>query len=175
MKFEMKHSFRCDEETFWGKIFFDEEYNRRLFKEGLDFAVYEPLELREEPSGDKVRRVKTQPRAQMPAPVQKLLGEPTSIEDGRFHAAQRRWAFKITPHKMAEKIHISGEFRMVPTATGIERQASFEIKVDIFGVGGIVEGFIEKQLREGYDKGALFTNRYLQEKGLTKGDRKSVV
>lgn len=169
MKFEMRHTFRCDEETFWGKVFFDEEYNRRLFKEGLDFAVYEQLELKEEANGDKVRRVKTQPKAQMPAPVQKLLGDPVSVEEGRFEAAQRRWKFKLIPAKMADKIHINGEVRMSPTSGGIERQASFEIKVDIFGVGGLVEGFVEKQIRESYDKGAAFTNRYLQEKGLTPG------
>ena len=168
MKFEMKHSFACDEDTFWNKLFFDEEYNRRLFREGLDFAVYEPLELKDEGGGNKFRRVKTQPKAQMPAPVQKILGEPVSIEEGRFDATARRWSFKLIPHKMADKISIAGEFRMKPTAAGIERHASFEIKVDIFGVGGIVEGFIEKQIRESYDKGATFTSRFLQEKGLTK-------
>lgn len=169
MKFEMRHTFQCDEETFWGKVFFDDEYNRRLFKEGLDFAVYEPLELKEEPNGNKFRRVKTQPKAQMPAAVQKILGDPVSIEEGRFDATARRWAVKLIPHKMADKIHISGEFRMSPTANGIERLANFEVKVDIFGVGGIVEGFVEKQIRDGYDKGAVFTNKFIKEKGLTKG------
>ncbi|MCU0656367.1 MAG: DUF2505 domain-containing protein [Polyangiaceae bacterium] len=168
MKFEMKHGFVCDEDTFWQKLFFDEEYNRRLFREGLDFAVYEPLELKELPSGDRTRRVKTQPKAQMPAPVQKLLGEPTSIEEGRFDAAARRWSFRLIPHKMADKISISGEVRMSPTPTGIERLASIEIKVDLFGIGGLFESFIEKQIRESYDKGAIFTNAYLREKGLAK-------
>ena len=166
MHFEMKHLFRCDEDTFWTKIFFDEEYNRRLFREGLDFALYEPLELKDEAGGGKFRRIKTQPKAQMPAPVQKLLGDPVSVEEGRFDGATRRWSFKLIPHKMADKISIRGELRMVPVAGGIERHSSFDIKVDIFGIGGIFESFVEKQIKENYDKGAVFTNRFLDEKGL---------
>lgn len=164
----MRHAFLCDEETFWGKVFFDEEYNRRLYKDTLEFAIYELLELKEEGNGDKSRRMKTQPKAQLPAAVQKVLGDPVTIEEGRFNSAARRWTLKLVPHKMADKIHINGEVRMSPTATGIERVASFEIKVDIFGLGGIIEGFAEKQIRDSYDRGAVFTSQFIREKGLTK-------
>lgn len=166
MRFEMKHTFKCDEETFWSKVFFDEEYNRRLFREALEFVVYEPLELKDEGGGSKFRRVKTQPKAALPGPLQKLLGDPVSVEEGRFDGATKRWSFRLIPHKLADKISIRGEQKMTPVAGGIERLSSFDINVDIFGVGGLLEGFVEKQLRENYDKGAVFTNRFLQEKGL---------
>jgi hypothetical protein len=48
----------------------------------------------------------------------------------------------------------------------MERVVDFEIKVSIFGVGGVIEGFIEKTVRESYDRGAAFTNTFLREKGL---------
>lgn len=170
MQLVLKHTFKCDEETFWTKIFFDEDYNRRLFgPEGLDFAKYEPLEMKDEGNGSKVRRMRTLPKGGMPAPLQKILGEPVSIEEGRYDGATKKWTFKIIPHTMADKISIKGEFRTSPTATGFERTTVIDINVDInFMINGTFEKFVEKTMRENYDKGAVFTNRYVDEKGLAK-------
>jgi hypothetical protein len=167
MQFTMRHPLQCDVDTFWEKIFFDPEFNRKLFTQGLEFVIYEQLELRDEPAA-RVRRMRTQPKGDVPLPVRKLLGDPVSIEEGRFDKASKLWSFQITPHKLADKIHISGSVRLEPTATGADRVTSARIDVSIFGVGGIFESFIEKQLRENYDKSATFTNRYLAEQGLAR-------
>ena len=37
------------------------------------------------------------------------------------------------------------------------------IEAKIFGVGGLIESSAEKQLREGWDKSAVFMNKWLAE------------
>jgi hypothetical protein len=170
MKFTMRHPIDTDEATFWGKLFFDDEYTRRLFREGLEMRQFDLLELREEPGGAKVRKVRMLPKDEPPLPVRKLLGEPVSEEEGRFDPAARKWTFKVTPHKLADKIKISGEITFSPLGAGkCERVTNINISVDIFGLGGIVEGFIEKTVRDSYDRSATFTNKFIAEKGITPG------
>jgi hypothetical protein len=167
MQFVLRHAIKCDAETFWEKVFFDPDFNQKLFREGLEFVVYEQLELRDEPT-ERVRRVRTQPKGDAPLPVRKLLGDPVSIEEGRFDKATQQWSFRIIPHKLADKITIAGDVRLEPTATGVDRVTSVRIDVSIFGVGGIFESFIEKQIRDNYEKSAGFMNRYLAANGLAK-------
>ena len=40
------------------------------------------------------------------------------------------------------------------------------LRTSIFGVGGAIESFIEKTTRESFDKAAVFTNKFIHEKGL---------
>ena len=61
---------------------------------------------------------------------------------------------------------IGGTFWVEPRGDKkIERICECEVQVKIFGVGGVVESFIEKTTRESYEKTAAFTNRWLAEKG----------
>ena len=75
MKFTVRHIFNTDIDTYWSKIFFDREYNQRLFVDALSFPVYEVLELTEEPNGVRRRKVRTEPKADAPAVVTKLIGD----------------------------------------------------------------------------------------------------
>ena len=72
----------------------------------------------------------------------------------------------ITP-KLADKIHIGGAFWLEPRGERkVERVCTIDIDVKIFGVGKVVEAFVEKSTRESYDRAATFTNKYIAEKGL---------
>ena len=48
--------------------------------------------------------------------------------------------------------------------TGASVETAKEVK--IFGLGGIFEKFLEKTMRESYQKAADFTNQWLERKGL---------
>ena len=47
----IEHIFNCSEDTFWNKLFLDEEYNRRLFKEALEFPVWKEAPRQERGDG----------------------------------------------------------------------------------------------------------------------------
>ena len=42
----LSHLYDCSEEKFW-ELFFDDAFNQRLFREGLQFPVYEQLSYEE--------------------------------------------------------------------------------------------------------------------------------
>lgn len=166
--FTIRHTFNTDIGSYWPKVFFDPEYNERLYKDALAFAFYDVLEQKEEPGGVITRRMRTEPKSDAPIIVKKLIGDSLRYtESGRFDPAKKRWAYNIVPSKLADKIHIAGEFWVEPRGDkSIERYCDCDIQVRIFGVGGAVESFIEKTTRENYEKAARFTNDFIREKGL---------
>jgi hypothetical protein len=168
MQFTIRHTFNTDIDTYWSKIFFDKEYNQRLFIDALQFRGYEVLEYTEAADGGRVRRVRTEPNTEAPAIVTKLIGESISYtEEGKFDPASRRWTYKITTSKLADKISIAGTFwAEVKGDKKIDRVCVVDCNVKVFGVGGAIEGFIEKSTRDSYEKAAAFTNKDIAEKGL---------
>ena len=169
MKFTISHVFDTDAESYWEKVFFDPEYNKRLYsKEGLDFKAFEILSMTGNPGENRVRRLRTEPKSDAPAVVKKLIGDGLAYtEDGNYDATKKLWTYKITTSKLADKINIGGRFWVEPKGEKkCERVSEVELKVDIALVGGTVEKFIEKTTRESYEKTFQFTKKFIAEKGL---------
>ena len=67
----------------------------------------------------------------------------------------------------AEKIKTTVEIWAGPLdGKRCERIVSVDNTVKVFGLGTLIEGFVEQQTRDNYAKAAEFTNRYIREKGL---------
>jgi len=168
VKFTIRHTWDVSEDDYWPKLFFNEEYNRRLYKEGLEFPVYEVISFEEQPDGVRTRKLRVEPKAEAPLVVKKLIGDSLQyVEEGRFDPKARRWKYKVTTSKLADKISIAGEFWIEKRGDKkIERICEVDVTVKIFGVGGAVESFIEKTTRESYEKTNRFTLGFIREKGL---------
>ena len=168
MKFTVRDIFDTDVETYWNEIFFDEEYNARLYREALGFKDFQLVELTGEKDGPRTRTMRTEPAADAPAVVRKLIGDSlTYTESGRFDPETKVWTYQITTSKLADKLHIGGRLWAEPQGDKkLARAAEIEIDVKIFGVGGTIEKFIEKTTRDSYVKATAFTNRFIREKGL---------
>ena len=93
MKFTVRHTFNTDVETYWNKLFFDPEYNERLYKHALGFNVFELIELTGEPGGKRTRKLLTEPKSDAPAVVRKLIGDSLQYtETGSFDGRGLRCA-----------------------------------------------------------------------------------
>jgi uncharacterized protein (TIRG00374 family) len=167
MKATYKHTFNTDIDTYWNQIFFNPEYNEKLFREVLKFN-YELLELTGEPGGPRRRRVRIEPKTEAPAVIKKLIGDSIGyLEEGSFDPAAKKWSYKITTSKMTDKISISGLFWAEPRGEKkIERICEVDLNVKVFGVGGTIEEFIAKTTGDSYEKAWQFTNQYIASKGL---------
>lgn len=167
-KFEIRHTFEMKEGDFWSKTFFDPEFNRRLYKERLGFPQWEVLEEDEQSDGTYTRRVQIEPKAEAPAAIQKLIGSGiTYVENGTWDPKSKRFRFRIEPSKLRDKVATHGE--MWTEAKGdhkCERVVSVEVNASIFGVGKMLENFIEKSVKENYEAAAEFTVEWIREKGL---------
>lgn len=160
-KFTVTHEINCDVETFW-KTFFDKDFNEKLFLHGLGFPEFKIVDQKD---GDHAmtRKVSGMPKMDLPGPVAKLLGSNFRFtEDGKWDKATKVWSFKMTPSTMADKLRQEGTMRIESIGPGkVRRVAELVIEAKVFGIGGLIESSTEKQLRDGWDKSAVFMNQYL--------------
>jgi hypothetical protein len=165
VRFSVRHRINCDADRFWRHLYFEPEYTRRLYLEGLGCTSVEVIDESGDPTGGLTRKLRTEQPIDAPGPVRKLMGDSTTnVEEGTFDAAGERWRFTLTPSKMADKIKVSGEIWLEDKGEGaVHRVCDMDVTVRIFGIGSVFEKFIEKQTRESHDKAAAFTNRFLAE------------
>ena len=162
-EFTLTHEINCDAETFW-KVFLDGDFTKAVYLEGLQFPSYEQLELRESDT-EVVRRLRVQPRLNAPKAVQKLLGDRfTYEEEGRFDRESKTWTWKTIPSALKGKLNSGGSLRIEPAGDKrCRRVAEMKLEAKVFGIGSMVEGHFEKELRAGWDNSATFMNQWLEE------------
>ena len=160
--FTLNHEIRANTERFW-QVFFDREFNEKLYREGLEFPEFSIVDQRETDT-EIVRKVAGQPKMNMPAPVAKVLGSGFKyVEEGTFDKSKRIWRWKMTPSKLADKLRNEGSLRVEALGDDrVRRVAEITLEAKIFGIGGLVESSAEKQLREGWDKSAVYMNKWLE-------------
>ncbi len=168
MRYQIRHTFKTDADTFWNKVFFDTEYNSALFEKHLKFPVYRVLTLDKQPDGAVHRRVECAPPVEIPAVAKKIVGDTTSyVEDGRFDPKTKRFTADVQLRAGGDKIKTKVAIWVEPRGDKqIERVAEIDNEVKVFGVGKILEAFIEKQMRDSYDESAAFTHKWIADKGL---------
>ena len=168
MRYTIRHTFNTDADTFWGKLFFDPAYNETLFNKHLKFNFYKVLELTHSPDGSVHRRVECAPPVEIPAVVKKVIGDSTSyVEDGRFDPRTKKFTVEATPKVGADRIQSRMTMWVEPRGDKkVERFVEVDSTVKVFGIGKMIEGFIEKETRASYDSAAAFTNQWIAEKGL---------
>lgn len=156
--FTLHHEIATDVDGFW-KIFFDKDYNVALYKKGLDFPGFEVVSLKETDE-DITRTTKVTPKLDVPGPVAKLLGNGFAYtEVGTFNRAEKIWHWRNTP---SDKLKTEGTVRVEPMGDGrVRRIGDIHIEGKIFGLSSVLESTLEKNLRHGWDRSALFLNEWI--------------
>jgi hypothetical protein len=144
----------CTPEKFWA-VFFDEEYCRSLYLEGLQFRDLEVLA-----HDESSRKLRVVPRFNLPRPVAKLIGESFAYEQ---HGALDREAGIFT-WKMVQPgdiktgarpgmVSSSGTLRITDNGDGTcKRRDDVSLSANVFGLGGMIEGVMEKETRSTWEK-----------------------
>lgn len=160
-RFTVTHDINCNEETFW-KTFFDKEFNEKLYVGELGFSKFNIAEFKETDT-QTLRKVEAVPKLEMPGPVAKLIGPGLSYrEEGSMDKSTKRWSWKIIPNQLADKLTNTGTLRIEKVGdTKVRRVAELVVEAKVFGLGGMIESSIEKQLRDGWDRSAVFMNKWL--------------
>jgi hypothetical protein len=155
----------CSEATFWDVLFFDAEFNRRLFLEELKFESWKVVSERE--SDDVVEReLEVCPNVgEIPGPLKAVVGDGLSYrEQGTFDRKRRRYVVKAKSPKMGDRVLVEGEMYTEPLGENRCRRI-FAVKATarIFGVGGLLEKRILADLEKSYAQSAAFIGRYVRE------------
>ncbi|HWZ93230.1 MAG TPA: DUF2505 family protein [Polyangiaceae bacterium] len=164
----VEHVFKCSEETFWTKVFFDDEYNRRLFQEILKFPVWRVLKSEEQ--GDEVHRTieAAPPIGDLPGALKAVVGDSAGYEErGVFNKKTHKYRVEVVPNRMSDKISVVVDMWTEPLGDKeCKRFAKATATAKIFGVGGLLEKKLLGDLERSYAKSAAFTNTFVAEKGL---------
>jgi hypothetical protein len=163
MEFTVRHFHAVSEDRYWNDIFLSHEYTKALYLEGLGFAQCE-IEKQETDAQGRIERVVwMKPEVKLPDPIQKLMGHHIEYrEHGVWDPTKKTWTFRMAPGTLADKTSIDGVIRVYPRDGGIDRECVTRVDIRIFGLGRIVEQFIERSTRDNLDKAAQFTNAFIK-------------
>ena len=160
-KFTLKHEIDCSAEDFW-EVFFNDDFNTKLFLEELSFPEYEVVEKTE--SDTKITRtVRGMPKMDAPKPLKKLLGDGFRYEEsGTFDRSTKEWKFSMKPSTLASKLRNEGTVHVEPIGDNrCRRVAALLCEAKIFGIGGLFESFTEKEMTKGWNASAVFMNKWI--------------
>jgi hypothetical protein len=148
----------CNVDTFW-RLFFDDAYNKAFYLKELRFKELEILE-----KSDTRRRMRVVPTMNMPAAVEKVLGDKFGYEEiGTFDKQKSEWRWEMVPNTMKGKLLTSGVVRAEAVGDKTRRLDEVTLEAKIFGVGGLIEKSAENEVRAAWGKNQSFMHRWLQD------------
>lgn len=145
------------------RLFLDEEFDRRQYLEGFGFPKYELLESKDSET-ETTRKIRVQPKLDVPAAVAKLLGDRFGyVEEAVFDKKTRVYRAKMTTNVLSDRLFSDSVVRAEPAGEGrCRRTCELSVEAKIFGIGGLVEVALEKNLRDGWEKSAAYLNQQLR-------------
>ncbi len=163
MKKTIKHRFPVSKETFWQKVYFNGDFTKGLFLEGMNCESFEVLSQSGSVDTKLERRIKSTPRVDMPKALKKVLGDAVSYtESGTFDASTGRYTFKVATSALPDKIKISGIYWVEEVGDNeVERVCELTFEVKVFGVGKLVEQFIAQSYVENQQNADAFTAAWI--------------
>ena len=161
----VEHVFECSPDTFWSRIIFDAEFNRKMYVEQLGFSAWRVLETREDDLTLKRIIEVIPPVGDLPGPLRKLIGSGFGYrEEGTFDKKTQRYHVKAIPNRLADKLSVQGELWCDSLGEARCRRI-FEgtIEARIFGLGGLLKSRLIADMKRSYDAGARCTSEHLSE------------
>jgi len=164
MQTTLRDRFAIGKDAFWRDVFFHRPFVERLYREALGAESFEIVSETGDLASGIARRLRFSQKVDAPAPVRKLFGETTSMEEeGRFDPASGTWTFHMVPGTMPDKVAIRGKTWLEPEGTdAVTRVTELTFTVSIFAVGGLVEKYVAKETQESMAKQARFIRDYLE-------------
>jgi len=153
----------CSTDTFL-RVFFNDTYANEIYTDGLGFKSFQILEL-----GETARKTLCVPKMNLPGPLEKLVGDSFAYEEhGTLDRARSEWTWRMvqptSPGAKAKSPMVTtrGTMRIEPAGEGsCRRSDTVEIEAKMFGIGGMIESTVEKEVRAGWAKEVAFLKRWL--------------
>ena len=159
----------CTPDVFW-RVYLDPEYLRALHVGELACKRFDVVE-----STPTSRKLRVVPKMSVPGPVEALIGESFVYEDhGTLDRARNEWTWRmVQPKDLDPKakprndvLTTCGAVRVEPVSEGkCRRTDEVAIEAKIFGLGGVIESAVEKELRAARAKEFAFLTRWIEKLG----------
>jgi Protein of unknown function (DUF2505) len=146
------------------RAYHSEEFNQEVAKAANleERSLQEFVRL---PDGKERRRVRVVPRVSMPAAFQRILnGAAVRYEEVTVYNPATRSASFAIESNAGEKLHVTGEARFIEADDGVRLRFEGDAEVKVFGVGGLVERFLVREVTARYELVQSLLQRFLDEK-----------
>ncbi|HEX3796431.1 MAG TPA: DUF2505 family protein [Acidimicrobiales bacterium] len=161
MKLSLTYAWDCPPQAFW-ELYFDPDFVVRLHLEALGSLSAEVVSQEGDLTNGLTRTLRYSQKPNMPGPVRKIFGEEiVSTEASTFDPSISTTTFTLTPGTMADKTHIDGSIALSESGGQTAELFTLEARVKIFGVGPVVERFIEAQAKDIQNKSVAFMREAL--------------
>ena len=166
MGYSVTHVIETDVDGFW-KLFFDVELARAMLKAFGNVGSFEILEETTDAQGRKHRRIECRSNVELPGFITKLVGDGSYTEIGCYDPSIKRYSAQCVPKRGADKFSTSFQIEPRPIDGGArcERHITTENKIKVFGVGGMLEGLLERAQRDAHTQSANFINEWIRTRG----------
>ena len=160
MQFKAQHTIRGVSLSDYENLYFDEEFNIGLCAR---VNLTRTLVRRDIHDGHLVREVIVGPEREVPGPVAKVLGSKKFeyTEHVSYQLGSYRGDWYVVPSLLPNKVDCRGYFAFTPAPDGVQRIVEGEVKVSVFGIGGIIERFVVADIEKSYDASAVYAQEWL--------------
>lgn len=157
----LRHELRCTPDRHW-ELFFDPDWTRTLILDGLGFNKCEVGPLKDD-GNVTTRSMRVEPKIDVPGPVARLLGPRLGYnEQGRYQRDTRTWTYELRLSVLSDKIQLGGEVEVEPKGEDrCTRVSKLWMRAKLPIIGGLVERAAEKNMRDGWNKSAVWINGWL--------------
>lgn len=164
MKLFIDQLFRETDLQHFEATYFSETFNAAIARE-IGLKQRSLLEETRDEKGHVHRRVRMIPAIELPGPIRKLVGDKeisydeVSVFDPAAHSVQYH-----IESAAQDRVSVGGHIRFIEApGGGVRRVIDGEIQVKVFGLGSVIERFIEAETQKGYARISDFMQRWLVE------------
>ena len=161
MKVTATEIYRCTPEFYFDK-YFDPESRKTRETEGVGSLSWDLIENTQE-GGKRRIRAKFVEKLDAPAAIRKIFGETSAFEeDSVWREGSNVIDMDILPEKMAKKMSLKGRYIVDDQGDGTCKVTlEMEVKVKIFGLGGLIEKMATKEVPHTFGKDAKYFNEHI--------------
>lgn len=146
------------------ETYFSEEFNTAIARE-IGLKERKLVDKRVDDDGKVHRRVRMVPAIELPGPIRKIVGDreisydEVSVFDPSTHSVR----YQIESAAQ-DRVSVGGEIQFTEeSGSGVRRVIDGEIQVKVFGLGTVIERFIESETQKSYARISNFMQTWLDE------------
>lgn len=160
MKFAIQHLFHGVTPANYADLYFDEPFNAAL---GEAMRMGRKLLRLDRTARTIIRHVCFEPQREAGSPADQAFGTSRAsfIEELEFDVATARGEWRTIPNLFTERVRNSGTIEFRDDHGGTARVVRGEVKVSLFGFGGLVERMIVAEIEKSYEASTRFTAEFL--------------
>ena len=151
MQVTVRHDMPVNADRWWRGHYFDRGFLTHNYVEQQGFASIEFVELHFHPGGTSRRHIRYVKKLDFPRALARLVEDTITIEERGEMGPDGRMRFDIqSSSRLSNRVQMGGTLWVEPRAGGITRVSGLTYKVNVLGVGGLLEKLIARNNDEYY-------------------------